>query len=303
MTFLEVIQMRFVIVTGLSGAGKTQTVRCLEDMGYFCMDNLPPALIPKFAEICYQTGGKIDKIAIVVDIRGGRFFDDLFNSLKTLSDMGYKYEILFLDAEDEVLIKRFKESRRNHPLAQNGRIITGIQEERKKLAEVKSKADFILDTSNLMTRQLKEELSNMFTTGEKSDNLIINIISFGFKYGIPIDADLVFDVRFLPNPYYIAELKKLSGNDSQIKHYVLSWKEAGIFLEKVNDMLAFLIPNYIKEGKSQLVVAIGCTGGRHRSVTIANEIYESLKKKYQTTVISHRDIDRDPHKAELEAKA
>jgi RNase adapter protein RapZ len=167
---------------------------------------------------------------------------------------------------------------------------------------VKSKADFILDTSNMMTRQLKEELTNIFVPGEKIDSLIINVISFGFKYGIPIDADLVFDVRFLPNPYYIPELKKLSGNEDRIKHYVLSWKEASIFLEKINDLLSFLTPNYIKEGKSQLVIAIGCTGGRHRSVTIANEIHKNLKKKYQSAILSHRDIDRDPAKAAAEDK-
>lgn len=285
--------MRFVIVTGLSGAGKTQTVRCLEDIGYYCMDNLPPALIPKFADICYQTGGKVDKIAIVVDIRGGRFFDDLFNSLKNLNEMGYKYEILFLDAEDEVIIKRFKESRRNHPLATNGRIINGIQEERKRLEEVKGKANYIIDTSNTTSRQLREELVKIIEDGGKFNSLIINVISFGFKYGIPIDADLVFDVRFLPNPYYIPELKKFSGNEDMIKHYVLGWNEAGKFLEKVNDLIEFLIPNYIKEGKSQLVIAIGCTGGRHRSVVIANEIYENLHRKSQTALISHRDISCD----------
>lgn len=285
--------MRFVIVTGLSGAGKSQTVRCLEDIGYYCMDNLPPALIPKFADICYQTGGKIDKIAIVVDIRGGRFFDDLFHSLKLLNEMGYKYEILFLDAEDEVLIKRFKESRRNHPLATSGRIINGILEERRRLEEVKSKADFIIDTSNITSRQLREELLKIIEDGEKFNSLIINVISFGFKYGIPIDADLVFDVRFLPNPYYIPELKKFSGNEDRIKHYVLSWEETGKFLEKINDLLEFLIPNYIKEGKSQLVIAIGCTGGRHRSVVIANEVYENLHKKNQTAIIGHRDINCD----------
>lgn len=285
--------MKFVIVTGLSGAGKTQTIRCLEDIGYYCMDNLPPALIPKFADICYQTGGKIDKIAIVVDIRGGKFFDDLFNGLKSLNDMGYKYEILFLDAEDEVLIKRFKESRRNHPLATSGRIITGIQEERIRLNEVKSKANFIIDTSNLTSRQLREELVKIMADGDKLSSLIINVVSFGFKYGIPIDADLVFDVRFLPNPYYIPELKPLTGNEDRIKHYVLSWKEAGEFIHKINDMLEFLLPYYSKEGKSQLVIGIGCTGGRHRSVVIANEIHNNLKNKSHAALISHRDINCD----------
>lgn len=285
--------MNFVIVTGLSGAGKSQTIRCLEDMGYYCVDNLPPALIPKFAEICYQTGGKIDKIAIVIDIRGGKLFDDLFNGLKTLNSMGYEYQIIFMDASDNVLVKRYKESRRNHPLANDGSIINAIQEERNKLKEVKSKADQIIDTSNLSTRQLREELQKIFLTGEKFESLVITVMSFGFKYGIPIDADLVFDVRFLPNPYYIEELKKHSGNENVIKDYVLQWKESGEFIDKANDMIEFLIPNYIKEGKSRLVIAIGCTGGRHRSVVIANSLYESLKKNGHTVLINHRDIMQD----------
>jgi RNase adapter protein RapZ len=285
--------MRFVIVTGLSGAGKTQTMRCLEDFGYFCIDNLPPALIPKFAEMSYQAEGKFDKIAIVVDIRGGKFFNELFNGLKALNEMGYKYEILFLDASDEVLVKRFKETRRRHPLVKSGRIINGIHEERKVLAEVKSKADNIVDTSKLSTRKLREELQKIFVVGEKFDNLVITVMSFGFKYGIPIDADLVFDVRFLANPFYVDELKKHSGNEENVKGYVLKWTEAIEFINKVNDMLEFLIPHYIKEGKTQLVVGIGCTGGRHRSVVISNAIYEFLLKNGHTASINHRDIMHD----------
>ena len=285
--------MQFVIVTGLSGAGKTQTIRCLEDIGYFCVDNLPPALIPKFAEICYQTAGRVDKIAIVIDIRGGKFFDDLFQSLKTLNNMGYDYQILFLEASDEVIVKRFKESRRNHPLASGGDIMKAIQDERDRLSEVKSKADHIVDTSNLTTRQLREELQRIFVIGEKFESLVITIMSFGFKYGIPLDADLVFDVRFLPNPYYVEGLKKYSGNEYNVKEYVLKWPEATEFINKVNDLLEFLIPNYIKEGKSRLVIGIGCTGGRHRSVVIANAIYESLKKNEHTVLINHRDIVQD----------
>lgn len=285
--------MKFLVVTGLSGAGKTQAIRCLEDFGYFCIDNLPPALIPKFAEISYKTGDRVDKIAIVVDIRGGEFFDDLFYGLKTLSGMGYSYEILFLDAADEVLVKRYKESRRNHPLAKNDRIINGIKKERRILEEVKSKATHVIDTSNLSSRQLREELQKIYVIGEKFESLIINIMSFGFKYGIPIDADLVFDVRFIPNPYYIEELKKFSGRDEKVKNYVLKWDETKIFISKVNELLEFLIPNYIKEGKAQLVIAIGCTGGRHRSVAIANEIYERLKINNHAVLINHRDIDED----------
>lgn len=285
--------MHFVVVTGLSGAGKSQTIRCLEDMGYYCVDNLPPALIPKFAEICYQTGGKIDKVAIVIDIRGGKLFDELFNGLKLLNSMGYEYQILFLDASDEVLVKRFKESRRNHPLANDGSIVNAIKEERSRLMEVKGKAQHIVDTSNLSTRQLREELQKIFLTGEKFESLVITVMSFGFKYGIPLDADTVFDVRFLPNPYYIEELKRHSGNETVIKEYVHKWSETAEFLEKSNDMLEFLIPNYIKEGKSRLVIAIGCTGGRHRSVVIANSIYESLKENGHTVLINHRDVMKD----------
>ena len=193
--------MRFVIVTGLSGAGKTQAIRCLEDIGFFCVDNLPPALVPKFADLCYQTGSKIDRIAVVIDIRGGKFFDDLFESLNVLKAHNFKYEILFLDARDDVLIKRFKETRRSHPLAPNGRVIDGITEERRRLDEVKSKADFIIDTSNLLPRQLKEEIIHIFIENKKFEGIIISVISFGYKYGIPLDSDLVFDVRFLPNPF------------------------------------------------------------------------------------------------------
>lgn len=289
----EVIGLRFVIVTGLSGAGKTQATRCLEDLGFFCVDNLPPALVPKFADLCYQTQGRIDRIALVIDIRGGKFFYDLFDSLNQLKKMNYKYEILFLDASDDVLIKRFKETRRSHPLAVDGRILDGINKERIRLAEVKSKADNIIDTSTLTPRQLKEEIVHIFVEGKKFEGIIISVVSFGFKYGIPLDSDLVFDVRFLPNPYYVESLKKHSGQDEPVKEYVLKWPEARQFLDKVNDMVEFLIPYYIKEGKTHLVIAVGCTGGRHRSVVIANQIYESLKKNSHRVIIDHRDIHED----------
>ncbi len=285
--------MKFIIVSGLSGAGRTQAIRFFEDYGYFCVDNMPPALIPKFAELCGATGKKIDKIAIVVDIRGREFFNDLFKSLKSVTEMGYKYEILFLEASDQVLIKRYKETRRNHPLAPNDRLINGIREERKLLAEVKQRATHVIDTSNLLTRQLKEELQRIYVTEEEFEGMIINVLSFGFKYGLPIDADLVFDVRFLPNPYYIDELKRFSGNDDAVKNYVMKWEVTKEFIKKTSELLEFLIPNYIKEGKSQLVIAIGCTGGRHRSVTIANALYESLKANGHTTLISHRDLNLD----------
>lgn len=290
--------MRFVIVTGLSGAGKTQAIRCLEDLGYFCIDNLPPAMLSKFADLCYHTGGKIDRVALVIDIRGGKFFDDLFVSLNQLKSLSYDYEILFLDASDDVLIKRFKESRRSHPLSLNGRILDGINKERIKLHEVKSKADNIIDTSNLTPRELKEEIVHIFVKGRKFEGLIISVVSFGFKYGIPLDSDLVFDVRFLPNPYYVEELKRQTGKDEPIKEYVLKWSEATQFLDKVIDMAEFLIPYYIKEGKTHLVISVGCTGGRHRSVVIANRIYDLLRKNGHRVVVDHRDISEDNEESE-----
>ncbi|MCI1944515.1 RNase adapter RapZ [Clostridium luticellarii] len=286
--------MRFVIVTGLSGAGKTQAVRSLEDLGFFCVDNLPPTLIPKFAEACYQTDGKIDKIALVIDIRGGQFFDDIFESLNYIKKEGYKYEILFLDASDEVLVKRFKESRRKHPLAPDGRILKGILRERNRLRDIKDRADNIIDTSNLATRELREQITKIYSEeGQMETQLMITVLSFGFKYGIPVDSDLVFDVRFLPNPFYIPELKKYSGKDGPVIEYIMSFKETEIFIDKLEDMLEFLIPNYLKEGKRQLIVSIGCTGGRHRSVTIANDIYKRLKANGHKVNIDHRDIEED----------
>ena len=289
--------MRFLIVTGLSGAGKSEATRNLEDLGYFCVDNLPPTLIPKFAEVCIQSQGKLEKIALVIDIRGGLFFDALFESLVYLKKNDFKYEILFLEATDEVLVKRFKESRRSHPLAKDGRVTKGIALERSKLKEVKEKADNIIDTSNLSIKELRQNINYIYGDGgDKSKDLSITILSFGFKYGIPLDADLVFDVRFIPNPFYIPELKKFSGLDNQVKEYVLKHDEAKGFISKLEDMLEFLIPNYIKEGKKQLIVAIGCTGGRHRSVAISRLIYDNLVSEGRNANIDHRDINEDPNK-------
>ncbi|WP_148866805.1 RNase adapter RapZ [Thermosediminibacter litoriperuensis] len=281
--------MRFIIITGLSGAGRTLALRVFEDHGYFCVDNLPPALIPKFAELCSQSRKRINKIALVIDIRGGDFFDHLFESLKTLKSMGYPYEILFLDASDEVLIKRYKESRRRHPLALDKRIIEGINLERKKLDPLKANSDVIIDTSHRTPAQLKEEIVRRFIETEKETGLLINIVSFGFKLGIPLDADLVFDVRFLPNPFYVDELRPLSGNDPQVKDFVMKWPESRKFLDKLFDLIQFLIPCYIREGKSQLVIAIGCTGGRHRSVAMANELTALLRNQGYKVIIDHRD--------------
>ena len=287
--------MRFIIVTGLSGAGKTETTRTLEDLGYFCVDNLPPKLIPKFAEAC--NSGNIDKVALVIDIRGGIFFNDLFQSLLFLKGNGFQYEILFLDATDEILVKRFKESRRVHPLAHEGRIINGINAERKKLAEVKDKADIIIDTSKYKIADLREKLNSIYGDFDDTDKQIsITVLSFGFKYGIPVDSDLVFDVRFIPNPFYIPKLKKLSGLDSEVEEYVLGQKETTEFLDKLEDMLTYLIPNYVKEGKRQLILSIGCTGGRHRSVAIANAINKRLINRNFQSKLENRDIDEDVHK-------
>ena len=291
--------MRFIIVTGLSGAGKSEATNALEDMGYFCVDNLPPKLIKKFAEVCKQSQGSIDKVALVMDIRGGIFFDDLFESLSELSREQFQYEILFLDTSDEVLVKRFKEKRRSHPLAPGGRVITGIELERQKLREVKDKADVIIDTSKYAIKDLREEMARKFGDKEMPEKqMAITILSFGFKYGIPVDSDLVFDVRFIPNPFYIPELKPFSGNDEPVKNYVMEQTETQTFLQKVNDMFEFLIPNYQKEGKRQLIISIGCTGGRHRSVAIANSIYETLHSNNHDVYVEHRDIKEDVHKGD-----
>lgn len=285
--------MQFLIITGMSGAGKSLCVKYFEDIGYFCVDNLPPSLIPKFAEVTLQAKSNIEKIALIIDIRGGAMFLDLMPALQTLSEMNIQYNILFLDATDAVLIKRFKETRRMHPLSQDGRVADGIDEERRILQPVKDKADYIIDTSNLIPRQLKEEIVNLFLEGKTFKGLIVSIESFGFKYGIPMDCDLVFDVRFIPNPFYIPELKPKTGMDTEVVNYVMSFSESKTFLNKLFDMINFLLPQYVKEGKSQLVVGIGCTGGRHRSVTIANQLYSKLKQQDVSAVIEHRDIDRD----------
>lgn len=284
--------MRFVIITGLSGAGKSQALKAMEDMGFFCIDNFPPALIPKLADLFYDSKN-IDKVALGMDLRGGQLFGDIFSSLDFMKKNNYDYEIIFLEASDDVLIKRFKETRRKHPLSEGGRIINGINEERQRLSEIRKMANSIIDTSNLTSAQLKQELSNIFLEGRKFKGIIINVMSFGYKYGIPLDADLVFDVRFLPNPYYIEELRPLTGNDVKVRDYVMKWDEAKKFLNKLEDMIEFLLPYYIREGKSQLVIAIGCTGGKHRSITIANALYELLRKREYSVVLDHRDIGEE----------
>lgn len=285
--------MRFVIVTGMSGAGKTSVLKFLEDINFFCVDNLPPALLPKFAELCYEQEGEIERVAMGIDIRGGKLFNDLFQVLFSLQERGYEYEILFLDASDDVLIKRYKETRRTHPLSKGGSIQEGIQKERAMLKEVKTKATYIIDTSQILTRQLKEQINRIFVENQNFESLVITIRSFGFKYGIPADSDLVFDVRFLPNPFYIQELKEMTGNDEPVSSYVMNFKESQTFLQKMVDMLEFLIPLYIKEGKNSLVISIGCTGGKHRSVTLANALYQTLGRERHALLLEHHDIEKD----------
>lgn len=285
--------MRFVIITGLSGAGKSQAIKAFEDLDYYCIDNLPPKLIQKFVDLCIQSQGKMDKVAIVIDIRGGIFFYDLIEELKDLNMGEYSYEILFLDASDQVLIKRFKETRRKHPLAPSSLVSDGIKEERNKLKTIKEMADNIIDTSGLKPKELKEEIVKVYRDKEKQGKMLINILSFGFKHGIPLEGDLIFDVRFLPNPFYIEHLRPQSGKDKEVKEYVLGFPETMEFINKLEDMIDFLIPFYIKEGKYQLVIGIGCTGGQHRSVTISNHLYESLKEKGHWVAINHRDVNKD----------
>ena len=285
--------MRFVIVTGMSGAGKSSVLKMLEDIGFFCVDNLPIQLILKFAQLAYDQSSQLDKIALGIDIRSGQALEGLNEILVEAISKGYSYEILYLDTVNEVLVKRFKETRRNHPLSGNGRVDAGIELEREKLEFLKKQADFIIDTSQLLIRELKIEINKIFVQEQEYGNFYITILSFGFKYGIPTDCDLVFDVRFLPNPYYDQELKPQTGNDKPVYEYVMSSQKSTEFLDKLEDMLEFLIPNYIEEGKNQLVVGIGCTGGNHRSVSIANALSDRLSKLEYGLKVEHRDIKKD----------
>lgn len=285
---------RLVIITGMSGAGKTIAVQSLEDLGFFCVDNLPPVLIPKFAELIDQSKGRIGKVALVIDLRGREFFTALSESLRTIREnYTLTYEILFLDATDSTLVQRYKESRRRHPLAPEGLPLDGIQLERKLLEELKGMATQVIDTSSLKPAELKERIVSRFTSIGKG-SLSINVISFGFKYGVPIDADLIFDVRFLPNPHYVEHLRPNTGLDPDVYDYVMKWSETKQFLTKLIDLLQFLMPQYAKEGKSQVVIGIGCTGGKHRSVAIAEYLGKMLGDSETEVVrVSHRDADRD----------
>lgn len=286
--------MRFVIVTGMSGAGKSTALKMLEDMGYFCVDNLPIPLLPGFVQMLENTDTEMKKVALGLDVRSGQDLTGLRENLEEMDRNRVGYEILFLDANDAVLVKRYKETRRQHPLSGSGRVDTGIAKEREKILFLKMKATYILDTSKMLTRELRIELEKIFVDGQSFCNLYITVMSFGFKYGIPQDADLVFDVRFLPNPYYIYTLREKTGNEAEVQDYVMQNDKGRIFLDKLKDMMEFLIPNYILEGKNQLVIAIGCTGGKHRSVTLANALYQLLDQEESYGVrIEHRDIGKD----------
>lgn len=286
---------QMVIITGMSGAGKTVAIQSFEDLGFFCVDNLPPTLLPKFLELMRDSGNKMNKVALVMDLRGREFFDHLFRALDDLAETSWVTpQILFLDADDSTLVRRYKETRRSHPLAKSGLPLEGIQLERELLEELKGRAQLIYNTSKFKPKELRERIIADFSVNKKSI-FTVNVMSFGFKHGLPIDADLVFDVRFLPNPHYIDHMRPKTGLDEEVSNYVLKWNETNKFLEKVIELLTFMLPHYKREGKAQLVIAIGCTGGQHRSVALAEYIGHHFEQDYQTR-ISHRDIDRRKEK-------
>ncbi|EIN5666283.1 RNase adapter RapZ [Listeria monocytogenes] len=283
-------QLKLVIITGMSGAGKTVAMQSLEDLGYFCVDNLPPSLLPKFWELMKESD-KMDKIALVMDLRGREFFDSIEPALDELDNTNFiTTKILFLEADDKVLVSRYKETRRHHPLEPNGSVLDGINSERELLSDLKGRSQLVINTSNMAPRELRERINNEFQTEDK-DVFNVQLMSFGFKYGIPIDADLVFDVRFLPNPHYIDKMRPLTGLDEDVYEYVMKWPETQTFLDKLVDLLMFTLPFYKREGKTQLVIAIGCTGGQHRSVALTEFVGKAIQQKYETT-ISHRDMKR-----------
>ena len=286
--------MRIVIVTGMSGGGKSQAIKILEDMDFFCVDNLPPMIVPKFLEVLKMSEDKIENIAIVMDLRAGKLFENsVSTALSSIEDAGYSYEILFLDASDEALIKRYKTTRRKHPLSPNDRLEVGIGREREKLSAIRKRSDYIIDTSNLTTKKLREQLLDIFEYGKNFEELFIGVTSFGFKNGIPNDVDVVFDARFLPNPYHVDSLREFTGQDQKIKDYVMSFSETEILITKIMDYLEFVIPEYIKEGRTQLIVGIGCTGGKHRSVVLTEEITKRLTENGHRIQMAHRDIMKE----------
>ena len=285
--------LELIVITGLSGAGRTQAMQSLEDQGFFCVDNLPPTFLVKFAELCAQSQGKVSKAAIVCDLRGGAFFSSLSEALNNLEKEGFHLEILFLDASDETLIRRYKESRRRHPLSPQGRVLDGIQAERQQLEELRVRADNIIDTSDLSAQQLRRQVAELFCKSHGLNQMAVSVISFGFKYGIPMDADLVMDVRFLPNPFYVETLRPLTGEHLLVQEYVLGNPMAQEFLDKYLALLEYILPQYIKEGKTHLVLGIGCTGGQHRSVAIAERVGRFLRDHHYVLNIKHRDAAKN----------
>lgn len=288
----DVSKGRFIIITGLSGAGKTQAMRALEDLGYFCVDNLPPVLIPSFAQLCEHSAGRVSRVALVVDIRGGEFFRDLSQALDRLDEMGLVHQLLFLEADDDTLVRRFKETRRRHPLADEAHVQEAIRTERRLLQDVRGRSRAIIDTSRLSPAKFRDKLVQMYADDRDLSRFMIAIVSFGFKHGLPLDSDLVFDVRFLPNPQYVESLRSFDGREAAVADYVLRSPLTRNFLRRLASFLEFLIPHFVAEGKTQLVIGIGCTGGRHRSVAIAERLAEILRSKRHRVLVEHRDIDK-----------
>ena len=282
--------MEFIIVTGLSGAGKSHAIHCMEDLGYYCVDNMPPKLIKEFIHLAEKSSGRIEKAAFVVDIRGGDFFNDLMEILDDLEEEGIKYRIMFFEASDETLIRRYKETRRSHPLSQGGSVMEGIISERERLEKIRARASFVIDTSNIKVAALNQEIKRLLLSNQKEDSFNITLQSFGYKNGMPAEADWVFDVRFIPNPFYLTSMKKLSGNSKKVREYVLQFPESKEFITKATELISFLIPHYAREGKYNLVIAIGCTGGHHRSVVMVNEFAKIFKAQGKHVVVIHRDL-------------
>ncbi len=285
--------MRYTIVTGMSGSGKTKVIRYLEDMGYFCIDNMPPVLIPKFSEMLSAVNGNFNNVALVIDIRVGNMINELLKQIDELKKKGYDCTLLYLDASDETLVKRYKETRRSHPLQGEGGLLEAIRTERGMLSTLFDDADYVIDTSDLTAAQLLSKLKEIYAPASTGQSLKINVMAFGYKYGMPLDADLVFDVRCFPNPFYIDELKRLTGNDKAVQDYVMSFPTAVEFMKKLEDLMSFMIPLYIEEGKISLTIAIGCTGGKHRSVTMTNKLADYLKSENYDVNVSYRDLGKE----------
>jgi UPF0042 nucleotide-binding protein len=284
--------LKLVVITGLSGAGKSHALKCFEDVGYFCVDNLPPALLPTFVELCHQQSGEIKNVALGIDIRERVFFADLTDILQRIKDLGHSVELLFLEARDAVLVRRFSESRRPHPLLPELPVLEGVRFEKERLAEIRAHADRIIDTSNLSVHELRDLLSRHFSEEQAARRLTISLITFGYKFGVPYDIDLLFDVRFLRNPYFVPDLKPLTGEDPRVRSYVLEDPDAKGFLDRLEQLFTFLIPLFERERRSYVNVGIGCTGGRHRSVVIAKLLQERFASAGRHVTLSHRDLTK-----------